>query len=113
MTIDVAILLSVISVSFAIFSGIINLKRNQTNDAKNETSQLTAITVKLEYISAGISDIKHELSNVKEDIQQLRDKHTSHAESLKNLIVRVHEIEKRIEKYHCVPDLERNEKLNE
>lgn len=114
MTVDVALLLSIVSVFFAIFSGIINLKRNQTTDTKNETTQLTTVLVELKYISNGITDIKHELSNVKEDIQQLRDKNTSHSECIKNLIHRVTDIEKRIEKYHTIPaHSERTEKLNE
>lgn len=113
MTMDVALLLSIVSVFFAIFSGILNLKRNQTNDTKTDVAQLTTITVKLENIYNGVSEIKHEVSNLKDEIRALRDKSIVNSESIKNLDTRVTDIEKRIEKYHCVPEIERTEKLNE
>lgn len=114
MTIELPILISVISLIFALYSGITNLKRNHKSDTQTETSQLTTVIVELKYISNGITDIKHELKNVKEDIQHLRDKNTIHSESIKSLMNRVLEVEKKIEKYHSVPShLERNDVLNE
>lgn len=74
MTIEVAILLSAISVGFSLFSGILTLKRNNTKDTVESTTQLTTVIVKLEGISSGIAEIKSEMKNVKTDIQDLRDR---------------------------------------
>jgi peptidoglycan hydrolase CwlO-like protein len=70
MTIELALLLSGISVAFAIYEGITNMRRNKKADEKTETSELTTVIVKLENIGNGISEIKSEISSIKEDTKQ-------------------------------------------
>lgn len=74
MTIEVALLISAVSVAFALYFGISNLKRNNKQDTANDAAQLTTVIVKLETISSGVTEIKSELKNVKNDIQDLRDR---------------------------------------
>jgi peptidoglycan hydrolase CwlO-like protein len=74
MTIEVALLISGISLAFGIYTGITNLKRNQNSDAKQDASELTTVIVKLENIGNGITEIKSELSNVKNDIKEDRER---------------------------------------
>lgn len=74
MTIEVALLISTVSVAFALYSGISNMKRNHKQDTANDAAQLTTVIVKLENISSGVTEIKSELKNVKNDIQDLRDR---------------------------------------
>ena len=74
MTIEVALLISGVSLAFAIYSGIANMKRNGKMDVAEDATQLTTVIVKLENISAGITEIKTEMSNVKSDIKDLRDR---------------------------------------
>lgn len=74
MTIEVALLISGVSLAFAIYSGVTNMKRNNRKDTTEDASQLTTVIVKLENISAGITEIKTEMSNVKSDIKDLRDR---------------------------------------
>lgn len=74
MSIEVTILISAVSVAFALYSGISNMKRNNKQDTANDAAQLTTVIVKLENISSGVSEIKSELKNVKNDIQDLRDR---------------------------------------
>jgi len=83
MTIEVAVLISGISLAFAIFSGISNLKRNQKADDKNEASQLTTVIVKLENIGNGITEIKAEMTNVKNDLKETRERIIKVEESAK------------------------------
>ena len=47
MTLELSIVISVLSVSFALYSGISNLKRNDKKDTAEETAQLTTVIVKL------------------------------------------------------------------
>jgi hypothetical protein len=69
MTIEVALLISGVSLAFGLYSGISNMKRNQRSDDKNEASQLTTVIVKLENIGTGIAEIKSEIGNVKNDVK--------------------------------------------
>ena len=66
MTLELSIVISVLSVSFALYSGISNLKRNDKKDTAEETAQLTTVIVKLENIGDGVSEIKSDMKNVKE-----------------------------------------------
>lgn len=83
MTIEVALLISGVSLAFGLYSGISNLKRNQRSDDKNEASQLTTVIVKLENIGTGISEIKNEMSNVKSDVKESRERIIKVEESAK------------------------------
>lgn len=83
MTIEIAMLISGISLAFGIYSGIANMKRNQTNDVKKDASELTMVIVKLENIGVGIAEIKSELTNVKNDIKESRERIIKLEESTK------------------------------
>ena len=71
MTIEVALLISVISVAFGIWSGVTNIKRNEKNDTKADTTELTTVIVKLENIGNDISEIKNDMKNVKDDMKDM------------------------------------------
>lgn len=94
MTIEVALLISGMSVAFGIYSGISNLKRNQKQDDKNEASQLTTVIVKLENIGTGISEIKNEISNVKNEGKESRERIIKVEESAKQAHKRLDTCEK-------------------
>lgn len=83
MTIEVSLLLSGISIAFAIYMGISNSKRNHKADVKSDTAELTTVIVKLENIGTGIAEIKSEMSNVKDDIQENRERLIKVEESAK------------------------------
>jgi hypothetical protein len=74
MTIEVALLISGVSLAFGIYSGVANMKRNSKTDTKQETTQLTTVIVKLENLGTGIAEIKNELFNIKNDTRELRDR---------------------------------------
>lgn len=69
MTADIAIIISIVSLGFGIYSGVTNMKRNNKNDTKIDTAQLTTVIVKLENIGNDISEIKNDLRDVKADIK--------------------------------------------
>lgn len=95
MTIELTILISVISISFAIYSGVSNLKRNQKIDTRTDATEMTTVIVKLENIGNGISEIKTEMSNVKEDIKEIRERVIRVEESSKQAHKRIDSIEER------------------
>lgn len=69
MTIEVAIVISAISLIFVICQTVANLKRNNRNDTKADTSQLTTVIVKLENIGNDISEMKADLRDMKDDLK--------------------------------------------
>lgn len=71
MTIEVALLISGVSVAFGIYQGVSNLRRNNRNDDKTDASQLTTVIVKLENIGNDISEIKNDMRNVKDDMKDI------------------------------------------
>lgn len=93
MPIEVTLLISILSVGFAIFSGIINLKRNQSHDDKLEATQLTSVIVKLENIATGVTEIKSEMKSVKEDTKKNSERLTRVEESAKQAHKRLDTIE--------------------
>lgn len=95
MTIEIAILISIVSVAFGIYQGISNLKRNQKVDTKSDTAELTTVIVKLENIGNGISEIKTEMTNVKEDMKEIRERLIVVEQSSKQAHKRLDGIEER------------------
>lgn len=94
MTIEVAILISGISLAFGIYQGVTNLKRNEKADVKSDASQLTTVIVKLENIGTGIAEIKNEMGNVKNDIKESRERIVKVEESAKSAHKRLDTCEK-------------------
>lgn len=84
MTIEVALLISGVSLAFALYQGITNIKRNRTQDDKQDASQLTTVIVKLENIGEGVNEIKSDMRNIKEDVQELRERVVAVEQSTKS-----------------------------
>lgn len=70
MSVDMALLISLTSVTISMISTIINLRRSGTADAKKESADLTTVIVKLENIANDTAEIKADIRSVKEDIKQ-------------------------------------------
>jgi len=71
MTIEVALLISGVSLAFGIYQGVSNLRRNNRTDDKNDATQLTTVIVKLENIGDGVNEIKADMKNVKDDMKDI------------------------------------------
>lgn len=93
MTIEVALLISGVSVAFGIFAGISNIRRNQKIDDKKDATEMTTVIVKLENIGNGITEIKSEINNVKNDIKEDRERIIRVEESAKSAHKRIDDIE--------------------
>ena len=92
MQIEVALLISVITMTFGIYSGIASIKRHNKTDNKRESEQMTKMIVKLEGISEGISEIKAELIKDKEEIKQLTERLIVAEQSVKIAHKRLNEL---------------------
>mgnify|MGYP000995707130 CR=1 FL=1 len=95
-TIEVALLISGISVAFGIYAGISNLKRNKTIDIQKNTTEMTTVIVKLETIGTDIVEIKSKMSSIKNDIKEARERIIKVEESAKQAHKRIDAIEHRL-----------------
>jgi len=96
MQIEVAILISGISLAFGVYQGISNMKRSKSKDDKEEASSLTTVIVKLENINAGIVRIEADLSNLRTDFKEDHERLVQLESMCKLLENRVCRIEKSI-----------------
>ena len=94
MTIEIALLLSIISVSFGVWQAISAAKRDQSKDDREDASEMTTIAVDLKYIRQGVNEIKDEMKNMKKDIRDDHDLLIKVEESVKSAHKRIDEIAK-------------------
>lgn len=96
MTIEIALVISALSLIFAVYSGVTSMKRSAKSDDKKEATDLTTVIVKLENISNGISEIKNEMGNIKIDMKDLRDRLIIVEQSSKQAHKRIDTLESRV-----------------
>lgn len=73
-TVEISMLMSGLSVAFAVYFGIVNHKRTGKRDARQDATEMTTVIVKLENIGTGIAEIKAELSDIKNDVKENRER---------------------------------------
>jgi hypothetical protein len=74
MTIEVTILLSVISVCLTAYFGFKAYTRNKKTDDQAEATQSATILTELKNVLAGIADIKKEVQDIKADARDDHDR---------------------------------------
>lgn len=92
MEIEIALLISGVSMAFGIYSGLSTIKRNSKRDSRNDASEMATVIVKLEGISAGISEIKKDITNVKGDVKEITERLIVAEQSVKLAHKRLDEI---------------------
>lgn len=93
--IEISLLISGVSVAFAIFFGICSKQRNEKNDTREDAEQRatndTMMMVKLENIADDLKDIKRESRENREEMKQLRERVVTVEQSLKSYHKRLDE----------------------
>ncbi|MBO5922815.1 MAG: hypothetical protein J6Q48_10580 [Bacteroidaceae bacterium] len=69
MTIEIALLISVVSVAFSIFFGLKNSKRSDEKDIADRIARDTRTDMKLDEISNNVKDVKETLRNIQSDVK--------------------------------------------
>ncbi|MCL2487679.1 MAG: hypothetical protein FWE80_03235 [Oscillospiraceae bacterium] len=84
---SVGLIISIISVCFAVYSGIHSRKRDARQETKIDATQMTTIMVELKHLSTGMTEIKTELktevSDIKDEIKDIRERLIKMEESTK------------------------------
>lgn len=88
MTIEIALLLSIVSVGFSVFSGVSSKMRNDRKDTESEAEEKaathTVLMTKLEYIEETVEEIKNDNKELKGEVRDLRDRVVAVEQSLKS-----------------------------
>lgn len=88
MTVELSLLLSGISVAFAIFFGVSSKSRNDRKDTEQETEDRAAthtlLMTKLENIADDVKDIKRDYRETNAEVQNLRERVVAVEQSLKS-----------------------------
>lgn len=71
MVIEVSLVISLISVSFAVLAGILAIRRNNRMDDQKYQSEITTVIVKLENIADDTREIKEQIRGLDEKVQNL------------------------------------------
>lgn len=70
----IALLVTIISVSFAVYFGLKGAKRNDSSDIEKKAYEQANINVKLDQIGIDVKDIKYDMTGIKKDIQVLSER---------------------------------------
>lgn len=99
----VAIIISIISVTFSIFFGIVSLVLNIKNNRRTDNSDLedrvrenTRINMKLDTISSNTKEIKDEVVEMRKELNSHDNRIIKVEESVKSLHHRIDEMEARL-----------------
>ena len=68
---EVSAFITIISVAFAIFAGVMTIRRNARLDDQRYSSDITTVIVKLEAIAEDIKEIKEQVHGLDNKVQSL------------------------------------------
>lgn len=91
MTIEITILISVISVSSAVFFGLKNMKRADKDDISKQAERNAEINVKLDNLLSMVS-------NMQADVKELSSRLTKDEKDTAELFIKFSELDRRIER---------------
>lgn len=97
MTIEIALLISIVSVCFSVYFGLKNNKRTDTKDIEERVKENTRINTKLDNIIQDTRDIKAEVSEMRKNISSHDNKIIKLEESVKSAHHRLDELTRRVD----------------
>lgn len=103
MQVEVAYLVSILSLAFSIFFGLKSSKRTDTKDIEERVKDNTRINMKLDNIAGTTQEIKLEISSMREEINSHNDKIIKMEQSLKSAHHRIDTLEERMNHEQVIP----------
>lgn len=95
MSIELTILISVVSVAFAIFFGLKTNHRNDVKDIEDRAAENARVNIKLDNISNAVNDIKYDISATKKKVEEMDKRLIIAEQSVKSAHHRIDGIEGR------------------
>ena len=96
MTVEVAVLISIVSVAFSVYFGLKNNKRSDSKEIEDRVKDNTTINIKLDNINSMVQDIKAEITSMRTDIKSHNDRIIMLKESCKQAHKRIDELNNRM-----------------
>lgn len=96
-TVEMALLVSIVSVAFSVYFGLKNAKRTDAKEIEERVKTDTRINMKLDSIGSNVEDVKADMSTMKEDIKNMDKRLVIVEQSAKSLHHRVDTMEERID----------------
>lgn len=97
MQVEIAVLISIVSVAFSVFFGLKNNKRSDTKDIEERVRNDTRINLKLDNISQTTQEVRNEVTSMREEIKLHNDRLIKVEESAKQAHKRLDTIENRLD----------------
>ena len=99
MTMEISLLISGLSVAFAIYFGISTKNRNTKKDTQEEAARDAAMMAKMENIQTTLIEFKTELKGYREEVDSVKEQGIRNEESLKTLHKRVDKMEQLVNEF--------------
>jgi septal ring factor EnvC (AmiA/AmiB activator) len=96
MTVEVAVLISMVSVAFSVYFGLKNNKRSDTKEIEERVRQDTIINTKLDSISQSIQEIKADIASMHSELNSHNDRLIVVEQSIKSAHKRLDSLEKKL-----------------
>jgi len=93
MTIEISLLMTGVSVAFAIYFGLKSNRRNDVKDIEERAANNAKVNTKLDIISSTVSDIKNETSATRADVKDLTVRVVAVEQSAKSAHHRIDRLE--------------------
>ena len=84
MTIEISLLIGIVSVAFAVYFGLKSNRRNDVKDIEEKATRDATIIVKLDAISSDVKDIKDDISNINQKVEAIDKRVTIVEQSTKS-----------------------------
>lgn len=98
MMVEVAVVISVLSLILSAFKTFSDSRRNVVKDTENAAEIQTSALVEMKMANKGIDDIKKDLKDFRSEIKEIRDKVIEVEVSTKQAHKRIDELAQRVEK---------------
>lgn len=92
MTIEISLLIGIVSVAFAVYFGLKSNRRNDVKDIEERATRDATIIVKLDTISSDVKDIKDDISNINQKVEAIDKRVTIVEQSTKSAHKRLDDI---------------------
>lgn len=96
MTIEIALLLSIISVGFSVYFGAKNARHTDTKDIERQVADTTRLNTKLDMIQSDTQEIKSDVRTMNKKIEEQGREIVILDQSLKSAHKRIDGIEERL-----------------
>lgn len=92
MSVEVALLISIVSVAFSIFFGLKNNKRSDNKDIAKDAEEKAETKIMLRQISGDVSEMKNSFTVMRDDVRQLTERMVIVEQSVKSAHKRVDDL---------------------